>query len=244
MARVIVFRGRDKEKTVQLNKRRMLVGRGDDADIRIDNPLVSRAHAIIGFDKGRWVVEDLESPNGLYVNGSRTKNAPLHVGDRIELGRHVLIFEGSGDSDFDVDTQRSFPLHDDVSSAEATAILKPFEVEDIQRRTRDRMDMHVVMVWEQQRKELKLDRDSYTIGYTDKCNLRLPGKAFLGKELARMLRDGDTYKIEGLSSMYKLRVNGTKVPQQRLKDGDRIQLRNVTIQFHQPVGTTGSSDVS
>ena len=239
MARVIVFRGRDKEQTVQLNQRRLVVGRGDDADIRVDNPLVSRAHAIIAFNKGRWMVEDLESPNGLYLNGKRTKAAPLEVGDRIELGRHVLIFEGSGESDFDVDTHRGSTLPD-VTGSEATAILKPFEVEDIQRRTRARMAMHLVMVWEQQRKELKLEKESYTIGYTETCDLRIPGKAFLGKELARLTRDGETYRVESLSSMYKLRINGEKATAGSLKDGDRFQLRNVTFQFHQPVGNKGS----
>jgi len=235
MARIILFRGRNKEGTVQLNQRRMVIGRGEDADIRVDNPLVSRAHAIVNFREGRWLIEDLESPNGLYVNGKRTKSARLHVGDRIELGRHVLIFEGSGDSDFDVETMRTKPV-DDTTSAEATAILKPLEIEDIQHRVRERMKMHVVLVWDQERREVQLDQDEYLIGYSERCTLRLPGKAVFGKEVALLTRDGDTYSLQALSQVNKVRLNNKRVGFSALSDGDRIRIRNVTIQFHQQVG--------
>lgn len=235
MARIIVFRGREKEQTCQLSKRRMLIGRGEDADIRVDNPLVSRAHAVVRFDQGGWQVEDLESPNGLYLNGKRTKAAALQVGDRIELGRHVLIFEGTGESEFDVETQHH-TYHPEGSATEATAILKPMDVEELHRRVRSRMKMHLVMVWDQQRKEVFLDKDRYLIGYSDACNIRLPGSSLLGKEVARLSREGESYRLEGLTALNKVRINGTRAEFQILQDGDRIRIRNVTIQFHQNVG--------
>lgn len=216
----------------------MVIGRGEDADIRVDNPLVSRAHAIVQFTEGRWLIEDLDSPNGLYLNGKRTKSSPLKVGDRIELGRHVLIFEGSGDSDFDVETMHAKPL-DDGTSSEATAILKPLEVEDIQQRVRERMKMHLVLVWEQQRKEVRLDQEEYLIGYSDRCTLRLPGKAVFGREVAVLAREGDTYSLQALSQISKVRINDKRVEFAALRDGDRIRIRNVTIQFHQRVGRQG-----
>jgi hypothetical protein len=235
VARIIVFRGREKEQTCQLNKRRMLIGRGDDADIRVDNPLVSRAHAVVRFGRSGWQVEDLESPNGLYLNGKRTKVASLEVGDRIELGRHVLIFEGTGESEFDVETQ-NHSYHSEGSATEATAILKPMDVEELHRRVRSRMKMHLVMVWDQQRKEIFLDKDRYLIGYSNACNIRLPGSSLLGKEVARLSREGETYRLEALTAMNKVRINGKRAEFQALVDGDRIHIRNVTIQFHQDVG--------
>lgn len=243
MARMIIFRGRDKERSVQLNQKRMVIGRGEDADIRVDNPLVSRAHAIVSFTEGRWVIEDLESPNGLYLNGKRTKLSALTVGDRIELGRHVLIFEGSGDSEFDVQTTRSGPVGADFSS-EDTAILTPMDVEDIQRRVRQRMKMHVVLVWDQERQEVHLDREEYLIGYSDRCTLRLPGKAVFGKEVALLSRDGQSYSLQALSAVNKVRVNDKRIQFRTLRNGDRIRIRNVTIQFHQPVGGKPSDEDS
>jgi pSer/pThr/pTyr-binding forkhead associated (FHA) protein len=232
---MIIFRGRDKERSVQLNQKRMVIGRGEDADIRVDNPLVSRAHAIVSFTEGRWVIEDLESPNGLYLNGKRTKLSALTVGDRIELGRHVLIFEGSGDSEFDVQTTRSSRPRE-RSSSEDTAILTPMDVEDIQRRVRQRMKMHVVLVWDQERQEVHLDREEYLVGYSDRCTLRLPGKAVFGKEVALLTRDGDTYSLQALSSFNKVRINDKRVQFRALRNGDRIRIGSVTIEFHQPVG--------
>lgn len=241
MARVIVFRGRDKERTYELVKKRMVIGRGDDADIRVDNPLVSRAHAIVSFRDGHWLIEDLESPNGLYLNGSRTKSSRLQVGDRIELGRHVLIFEGTGESTFDVDTARRLPVMDG-SAGEATAILRAGEVMDIQRRVRERMKMHLVIVSEGQRRDLPLDKDEYLIGYSESCTIRLPGKALFGKEVGRLKRDGDSYSLTSLTSLQKITINGARSAQQRLKDGDRIKVRGTTLQFHQPVGVQKKSE--
>jgi pSer/pThr/pTyr-binding forkhead associated (FHA) protein len=240
---MIIFRGRDKERSVQLNQKRMVIGRGEDADIRVDNPLVSRAHAIVSFTEGRWVIEDLDSPNGLYLNGKRTKLSPLTVGDRIELGRHVLIFEGSGDSEFDVQTTRNTPTRE-RSSSEDTAILTPLDVEDIQRRVRQRMRMHVVLLWDRERQEVHLEREEYLVGYSDRCTLRLPGKAVFGKEVALLTRDGDTYSLQALSSVNKVRVNDKRVQFRALRNGDRIRIRNVTIQFHQPVGRKPSGEDS
>lgn len=235
MARMIIFRGREKERSVQLNQKRMVIGRGEDADIQVDNPLVSRAHAIVSFTEGRWGIEDLESPNGLYLNGKRTEFSALTVGDRIELGRHVLIFEGSGDSEFDVASLARGRTPRGLAT-EDTAILTPMDVEAIQRRVRHRMRMHVVLLWDQERQEVHLDREEYLVGYSDRCTLRLPGKTFFGKEVALLTRDGDTYTLQALSSVNQVQVNDNRVQLRALRNGDRIRIRNVTIQFHQPIG--------
>ena len=237
MARLIVFRGRNKERTYTLSSRSMVIGRGDDADIRVDNPLVSRSHALLTFRGSRWVVEDLDSPNGLYVNGKRSSEHELEVGDRIELGRHVLIFEGSGKSDFDVDTARNMPqplLDDD----EVTTILSPHEIRNIQDRARQRMKTHILMVWDGQRKEVPLPEEHYLIGYSDECSIRLPGKALFGKVVAELKDSGTSWTITSRASLGKVKVNGNKVDRKQLRDGDRIQVRNVTLQFHDGIGSS------
>ncbi|MEE2828587.1 MAG: FHA domain-containing protein [Myxococcota bacterium] len=235
MARLIVFRGRNKERTYTLASRSMVIGRGDDADIRVDNPLVSRSHALLSFRGSRWVIEDLDSPNGLYVNGERISEHELAVGDRIELGRHVLIFEGSGKSDFDVDTARNIPqplLDDD----EATTILSPMEIKNIQTRARQRMNAHVLMVWDGQRKEVPLSDEQYLVGYSDECSIRLPGKALFGKVVAELKRSGTNWTITSRASRGKVKITGSMVDSKQLRDRDRIQIRNVTLQFHDGIG--------
>ena len=66
------------------------IGRGTDADLRINDPGVSRLHARInvngrGTDQ-RLDIEDLGSTNGITVDGQRTRHASLALGSRIEIG--------------------------------------------------------------------------------------------------------------------------------------------------------------
>jgi len=70
-----------------------VIGRAEDATIRIDSPGVSRYHARILVSDGRATLEDFQSKNGTYLNGTRlAASAPLFDGNEIRLGRIVLTF--------------------------------------------------------------------------------------------------------------------------------------------------------
>ncbi|PWB67916.1 MAG: hypothetical protein C3F15_17305 [Holophagae bacterium] len=70
-----------------------VIGRGMDADIRIESPKVSRHHARIVVDGGRAVLEDLGSTNGTSVNGARVESPRVLLhGDEIKIGHHVQAF--------------------------------------------------------------------------------------------------------------------------------------------------------
>ncbi len=64
------------------------IGRGTDADLRINDPGVSRLHAriVVGATPQQLRVEDLGSTNGIVVDGQRVREAPLAQGSRIEIG--------------------------------------------------------------------------------------------------------------------------------------------------------------
>ena len=68
------------------------VGRADHADIRVNDPSLSRLHARIDYVADDPVVADLGSTNGITVNGTAQMTAPLYAGDiiKFEIGRaHV-----------------------------------------------------------------------------------------------------------------------------------------------------------
>ncbi len=71
------------------------IGRGADADIRINDPGISRQHArvlIAGPPGAQQIsIEDLGSTNGIIVNGQRVRQAELEVGSRIEMGNTRLL---------------------------------------------------------------------------------------------------------------------------------------------------------
>jgi DNA-binding winged helix-turn-helix (wHTH) protein len=70
-----------------------VIGRAEDATIRIDSPGVSRYHARILVSNGEATLEDVESKNGTYLNGTRIAAAtPLSDRNEIRIGRIVLTF--------------------------------------------------------------------------------------------------------------------------------------------------------
>jgi pSer/pThr/pTyr-binding forkhead associated (FHA) protein len=72
----------------------LLVGRGDECDIRVDEPLVSRTHARIDWRSGVHVVVDLQSTNFTRVNGRRVLvEQALEPGDLVQFARAVCVYE-------------------------------------------------------------------------------------------------------------------------------------------------------
>src|SRR5258706_6808817 len=70
-----------------------IVGRGDDCQITLFDPSVSRQHARIIVDDRCAIIEDLKSRNGCRVNGKRIQGpTQLVEGDRIRIGTQELVF--------------------------------------------------------------------------------------------------------------------------------------------------------
>src|SRR5205085_258471 len=70
----------------------LVLGRGD-ADVVIDDPEISRRHALIRSNGEFFEVEDLDSLNGTWVNGQRIANTRVAPGDTIQLGKTVIAVE-------------------------------------------------------------------------------------------------------------------------------------------------------
>ncbi len=74
----------------------VVVGRDIHADVRVADPLISRAHLLLRFEQGRWVAADNDSLNGMYVEGRRVPTVDLEDGLNVNVGSLVgplLIFE-------------------------------------------------------------------------------------------------------------------------------------------------------
>lgn len=70
-----------------------VVGRGTECDIQLPDISVSRRHAQLFAQDGKFLVEDLGSTNGTYVNGESVSRRNLSAGDRIRVGRLHLEFQ-------------------------------------------------------------------------------------------------------------------------------------------------------
>jgi Protein of unknown function (DUF3662)/Inner membrane component of T3SS, cytoplasmic domain len=82
-------------KSHDLQKSSMIIGRSKDCDIRVSDPNVSRRHAEIRQEGSTYWIVDLDSTNGVAVNGRAQKRAKLDDEDRITLGSTELVFRRS-----------------------------------------------------------------------------------------------------------------------------------------------------
>ena len=87
----IIFNG-DLIQETPLNKEIMSIGRKPDNDIQIDNLAVSSHHARITSILNDSFIEDNDSTNGTYVNGTLIKKQVLRDGDVIRIGKHDLKY--------------------------------------------------------------------------------------------------------------------------------------------------------
>ncbi|WP_437185542.1 ATP-binding protein [Planctomicrobium sp. SH668] len=91
-AALLVIQGPEQGRKYDLVPEPMHLGRGGQNEIRILDTEVSRKHALIEFNQGRWQLTDLNSSNGTYLNGQSVTTARVNAGDQIQIGRTVLVF--------------------------------------------------------------------------------------------------------------------------------------------------------
>lgn len=93
-ARLIVSSGRTIVAEVTLNRPRMVLGRDETCDISLDSRYVSRFQNLFLETPEGWMLIDLSSTNGCFVNGRRIREHRLRDGDLIAVGHHQMRFTG------------------------------------------------------------------------------------------------------------------------------------------------------
>lgn len=76
-----------------VDRRRLLLGSGDDCDVRLGYPGVAKEHARLEVVDGQVFIEDLGSRKGVLVNGERIRRESLQTLDEIRLGSIALLLE-------------------------------------------------------------------------------------------------------------------------------------------------------
>jgi len=90
----LAFNDGDAVVLVPLSGGMVRIGRSPIAEVRLDDPTVSRRHAWIDVNEGKLQIYDDRSLNGVFVNGHCVEDAPLNDGDVVTIGRfhlHVLV---------------------------------------------------------------------------------------------------------------------------------------------------------
>jgi pSer/pThr/pTyr-binding forkhead associated (FHA) protein len=79
-------------ETFALEGERTLIGRSPDCEIFLDDVTVSRKHAVVHRREDAFVIEDLGSLNGTFVNKRRIESGELDDNDEVQIGKYRLTF--------------------------------------------------------------------------------------------------------------------------------------------------------
>ena len=96
MARLILMFNNQVVKEYPLMKESITIGRNEDNTITVDNLAVSGYHARIDAAGKDFILTDLQSTNGTFVNDKKVISHKLAHGDNVIVGKHLILFVGEG----------------------------------------------------------------------------------------------------------------------------------------------------
>ncbi len=85
--------GNNSQQTLEVDAEPINVGRNEDCGVQIPDASVSKEHMKIEYKLGTFISTDLQSKNGIVINGRQLRRASLAGGDVIQLGGAILRFD-------------------------------------------------------------------------------------------------------------------------------------------------------
>jgi len=79
--------------SIPLCRETMSVGRRESCDICLKFPAISSMHCEFIFREGYWTIRDLNSTNGIKVNGERVSSRPLRPGDEVSIAKRTYVIQ-------------------------------------------------------------------------------------------------------------------------------------------------------
>ncbi len=203
-------------KTVlPLSRGEYAIGRDPENTIRLTERNISRKHLFLRRNEGdSWVVEDLSSYNGCFVNGLRVSGShPLHDGDLLQVGDYRLEL---------LDDEKAEPA---VDAQGVPAAPPPVS------RLLDRPDRLVVVDGPTAGAEYPLDHDRLILGRAEDADISINHSSVsrIHAEITRIT--ANTYEIVDCGSSNGIRVNGIKLDRRVIEDDDEIELGDVRLRF-------------
>lgn len=202
---------------------RLIIGRGDDAEVRIDNKAISRHHSAIEVHNGKPFLQDLCSLNGTMVNGEKIDFIQIFEGDDICIGNCKLIWGPTLNGTEPLSTT-AMPM--DIEDA---AIIGSEETQNIKQEK-----TYQLQVINGRCKPATLPLAGHTsikLGKAPNSHIFTPG--FLVSDNQCYINKKDTsYFLLPQSGWRNTYINGNKVTQKvELHPGDEINIAENTIRF-------------
>jgi pSer/pThr/pTyr-binding forkhead associated (FHA) protein len=222
---------------IPITKSSLTIGRVDKNDIKIENLAVSRQHAKIVQDGDRYIMEDLNSLNGTFVNEKKVMKCILRNGDEILVGKHTIVFVDEEEKP--IEMRKDI----DISLAEKTVILDTERQRELVSQTEEEKGtirekpsdlkggIRIISGGVGQ-EDIELTKRLTTGGKGDGADIKLRG-FFVGKISFIISKRPNGFFITHSGGRSMTKVNGMEVEGQReLKDGDIIDIGSTSLQFY------------
>jgi pSer/pThr/pTyr-binding forkhead associated (FHA) protein len=203
-----------------LNKTLVTLGRATTNDIVLVDGRVSRNHAQVTCSQNGLTLTDLNSANGVWMNGQKVAEVQIQPGEKFQISGCVLHYLPSA-----VDTHQEVTLINTENELERTLneMTVPISLNDTSR-------PRLVIVAPDRTWELTLIEDSYSIGRTPGNRIVLDYLK-ISRNHARIERKGESFVLRDLQSTNGTRIGNEKIGQQLLKNNDMIQIGPVRLIF-------------
>ncbi len=233
MPKMSLLLGRKTMQVFDLDQASIVVGRGEDADILIDNPSMSRRHAEFRQEGAAWVVEDLGSSNGTFMNGERIEGAqPVDVGTEVAFGKFSIVFGKAVGEDPPAAAPAApaaRPAAPAAAAVEGTMHIKGHEVQELLKDAERKRRAH--LVWEsggQRGQHYLSEAPAVLFGTDDLCDVQVPkGPA----HHLLIMNTNAGCDVRWLGTFGSVDVNGKSTKRASLNDGDVVECKGLTLRF-------------
>jgi len=213
----------------EMRSRITRIGRNRDNDVVIDNIGVSGIHAEIIRNDDQYTIRDLNSKNGVYVNGERVSEKKLNFGDEISIFKHKLKFIAV-DLPVSVETTGSTSIERSNNNQSVTVEVDVSRLESLIREKEANNAYLEVLSGAMAGRTFKLSKTRFSVGKSPDCDIQTGGW-FAPKIAAKIARQSDGYYL--VPEKYgKTRHNGHTVKTRiKLKHEDDIEIRGTKFRF-------------
>jgi pSer/pThr/pTyr-binding forkhead associated (FHA) protein len=232
MARLILMFNKQVVKEVPLLTGSVTIGRHEDNGIVIDNLSVSTFHARIDKAGSNYLLTDLQSTNGTYVNDEKVTSCKLSNGDNILVGKHVLVFVASDQEKPKGDKQPTLNKTMILDTLKQRQLLSRQKTPATPLRVAKKVGV-ISFIDESGLGEIELTKKLIKIGKAKTNEIKLSGM-LMGTTAATISRHPSGYVITFTGGLTKLKVNGKAVKDSaQLNEFDTVELGSYKFQFYQ-----------
>jgi len=242
MTRYSVYYAGELVKIYELDEPVIFIGRLPENHIPISNMGISRRHVKIEQNTDyTYMLSDLNSLNGTLINGEKVKKKTLCHGDKIAIGKYIIIYEDCDKSEQAAQSGEAPREEEECGRIVGTAVpagsmMKNTLTQPAITEQHSKADVGLsaqsgaVFIETTRHVVYKLDRSYLTIGFDDEDDIYASG-FMVTKAFAVIEKLDNDFYISSQKLMSKIKVNGKAIKKHRLEHRDRVEIGSNTFRF-------------